>query len=75
MLHSSGDLCAAQPEKIGRQRVDNGDMQMDNLVPAVGQVDPEDTHAMEDKLHGGQEVIQHCRLPRGQSAEAKFMTC
>lgn len=41
-------------------------MQMDYLVPAVGQVDPEDAHAVEDKLHGGQEVIQHSRLPKGK---------
>lgn len=39
-------------------------MQMNYLVPAVRQVDPEDTHAMENKLHGGQEVIQYCRLPK-----------
>lgn len=32
------------------------------LVPAVSQVDPQDTHAMKDELHGGQEVIQHGRL-------------
>lgn len=37
-------------------------MQTGYLVPVVSQVDPEDTHAVEDKLHGGQEVIQHCRL-------------
>lgn len=37
-------------------------MQVVYLVPAVSQVDAEDAHAVEDKLHGGQEVIQHCRL-------------
>jgi len=43
------------------------------LVPAVSQVDTEDTHPMEDKLHGSQEVIQHCRLPkiRGQRPSSR----
>lgn len=33
-----------------------------DLVLAVGEVDSKDAHSMEDKLHRGQEVIQHCRL-------------
>lgn len=40
------------------------EMQTDYLVPAVGQVNAEDTHAMEDELHGGQEIIQHGRLQK-----------
>lgn len=39
-------------------------MQTHNLVPGVGQVDPEHSHAMQDKLHGGQQVIQHSRLQK-----------
>lgn len=34
------------------------------LVSVVSQVDAEGAHAMEDKFHGGQEVIEHCRLPK-----------
>lgn len=48
-------------------------MQTDYLVPAVSQVDPQDTHAVKDKLHGSQEVIQHCRLPKKQSSEVRFI--
>lgn len=40
------------------------------LVSVVSQVDAEGAHAMEDKFHGGQEVIEHCRLPK--STEVKF---
>ena len=39
------------------------DMESGYLVPVVSQVDPEDSHAVEDKLHGGQQVVQHRRLP------------
>lgn len=41
------------------------------LVPAVGQVDPEHSHAMQDKLHGGQQVIQHSRLQKTNRLAAK----
>lgn len=41
------------------------------LVPAVGQVDPEHSHAMQDKLHGGQQVIQHSRLQKINKLAAK----
>ena len=53
-----------QRHKIQIEKTDRYDhMETDYLVPVVSQVDPEDSHAVEDKLHGGQEVIQHCRLP------------
>lgn len=39
-------------------------VQTHNLVPAVGQVDPEHTHALEHDLHGGQQVVQHSRLQK-----------
>lgn len=49
-------------------------MQKDYLVPAVSQVNAEDTHAMEDKLHGGQEIIQHGRLQKvTKGCQAKVM--
>lgn len=63
----------------GINRSRHSDMQTDYLVPAVSQVDPQDTHAMKDELHGGQEVIQHCGLPnnkvqRSSSSTAMFVS-
>lgn len=85
MLLSGGDLAEVQELhtsleefqqgksfKNGRQR--SGDLQTDYLVPAVSQVDPQDTHAMKDKLHGGQEVIQHCRLPNNKVQRSSSST-
>lgn len=46
-------------------------MQTHNLVPAVGQVDPQHSHAMQDKLHGGQQVIQHSRLQKMNKQQVK----
>lgn len=49
-----------------KKEADSGhkEMETDYLVPAVRQVNAEHTHAMEDKLHGGQEIIQHGRLQK-----------
>lgn len=34
------------------------------LVAAVGQVYPQRSHAVKNKLHGGEQVVQHRRLRR-----------
>lgn len=44
------------------------------LVSVVSQVDAEGAHAMEDKLHGGQEVIEHCRLPKSTEQRSSSTT-
>lgn len=44
------------------------------LVPAVSQVDVEETHPMEDKLHGSQEVIQNRWLQRSKFKRKKSLS-
>lgn len=52
----------------GKKKKIYTDLETYYLVPIDGQVDSEDAHAVEDKLHRGHEIVQHCRLPK-----TKFM--
>lgn len=44
------------------RQTDRHSISLSNLVLAVSQVDPENAHPVEDKLHRGQKIVQHRRL-------------
>lgn len=49
-------------ERDGQTDRQRHSISLSNLVLAVSQVDPENAHPVEDKLHRGQKIVQHRRL-------------
>lgn len=45
------------------------------LVTVVGQVYPQRSHAVKNKLHGGEQVVQHRRLWRDGGQGVAWMKC